>query len=122
MAIQKKQEAKADKTKKIRKGDKVIALTGNSRGMTGVVQARVGDKFIVQGLNMRKKHLKRTQDAPQGRIIEVEGPIHGSNLKICGEGDKPVKLKVSQDRQGKRQLVYKTGDQEQVYRSIKKPK
>jgi large subunit ribosomal protein L24 len=109
-------------TKKIRKGDKVIAISGNSRGLTGVVQSREGDKVIVQGLNVRKKHLKRTQETPKGRIIEIERPIHISNVKVYVEGDTAVKLKVRTDKQGDRQLVYKKGDQEVVYRSVKKPK
>lgn len=115
-------ENKPTGTKKIRKGDRVIAVSGNSRGLTGVVQSRKGDKVIVQGLNVRKKHLKRSQEAPQGRIIEMEKPIHVSNLRVCTEGDVPVKLKVRTNEQGDRQLVYKQGDQEVVYRSVKKPK
>jgi len=117
-----KVESKPTGTNKIRKGDKVVAISGNNRGLTGVVQSRQGDKVVVQGLNVRKKHLKRTQDAPKGRIIEVEGPIHVSNLKVCVEGDTAVKLKVRRNEQGDRQLVYKKGDQEVVYRSVKKPK
>lgn len=115
-------ENKPTGTKKIRKGDRVVAISGNNRGLTGVVQSRNGDKVIVQGLNVRKKHLKRSQEAPQGRIVEMEKPIHVSNLRVCAEGDVPVKLKVRTNEQGDRQLVYKQDDQEVVYRSVKKPK
>jgi large subunit ribosomal protein L24 len=115
-------EKKPSGSKKIRKGDTVVAISGNSRGQTGIVQSCNGDKIIVQGLNMRKKHVKRTQDAPKGRIIEIERPIHLSNLKVCVEGDAGVKLKVRANEQGHRQLVYKKDDQEVVYRSVKKPK
>lgn len=109
------------RTKKMRKGDKVMAIAGNNRGMTGVVQSLQGDRVIVQGLNMRKKHLKRTQDAP-GRIVDIERPIHVSNLKVCVEGDTCAKLKVRTNGQGQRELVYKQGNKDAVYRSIKKPK
>lgn len=115
-------EKKSNVTKKIRKGDKVIALSGNNRGLTGTVLTRKGDYATVQGLNVRKKHIKRTQEAPQGRIVEFEKPIHTSNLQVCVEGDTKAKLKVRTNKQGQREFVYKTGDQEAVYRSVKKPK
>lgn len=109
-------------TKKIRKGDRVVAVSGNNKGLIGTVQSRKGDKVIVQGLNLRKKHVKKSQEAPKGRIVEIERPIHVSNLKVCVEGDTAAKLKVRTSEQGDREFVYKQGDQEMVYRSVKKPK
>jgi large subunit ribosomal protein L24 len=109
-------------TKKIRKGDRVVAISGNNRGLIGTVQSRKGDKVIVQGLNLRKKHVKKSQEAPRGRIVEIERPIHISNLKVCVEGDTAAKLKVRANEEGDREFVYKQGDQEMVYRSVKKPK
>ena len=109
-------------TKKIRKGDRVVAIAGNNRGLMGTVQSRKGDRAIVQGLNIRKKHVKRSQDAPKGRIVEIERPIHVSNLKVCVEGDTAAKLRVRTKEAGDREFVYKQGDQEMVYRSVKKPK
>jgi large subunit ribosomal protein L24 len=109
-------------TKKIRKGDRVVAISGNNRGQIGTVQSRNGDRVIVQGLNLRKKHVKKSQEAPKGRIVEIERPIHVSNLKVCVEGDTAAKLKVRTSEQGDREFVYKQGDQEMVYRSVKKPK
>lgn len=115
-------ENKSRGTKKIRKGDKVIAIAGNDRGLTGIVQSLKGDKVVVQGLNVRKKHLKASQDAPKGRIVEVEKPIHVSNVQICVENDTPVKLKVQTSEQGDRQFIYDKDGQKVVYRSVKKPK
>lgn len=109
-------------SKKIRKGDLVVAIAGNHRGQKGTVLACRGERIVVQGLNVRKKHLKRTEDAPKGRIIEMEAPIHVSNLKLCVEGDVGVKLKVRKNKENERQFVYKNGDKEIVYRSVKKPK
>jgi large subunit ribosomal protein L24 len=109
-------------TKKIRKGDKVIAISGNDRGQIGVVQSLKGDKVVVQGVNVRKKHIKRTQDAPQGRIVEIERPIHVSNVKVVVEGNTAAKLKVRSNKEGERQFVYTNGEKEVVYRSVKKPK
>lgn len=109
-------------TKKIRKGDRVVAISGNDRGLVGAVQSRNGDKVIVQGINLRKKHVKKSQEAPKGGIVEIERPIHISNLKVCVEGDKVTKLKVRENKEGDREFFYKKGDQEMVYRSVKKPK
>lgn len=107
--------------KKIRKGDRVIAITGNEKGQVGTVLSLQGDRVVVQGLNVRKKHVKKTQGAA-GSIVSLEMPIHISNLKICVDGDTPVKLKVRTDEKGDRHFVYQKGDQEVVYRSVKKPK
>jgi large subunit ribosomal protein L24 len=109
-----------NKTKKIRKGDKVLAIAGNYRGQMGTVIRCDGDKVIVQGLNVRKKHVKKSQTHPQGGIIEIERPIHVSNLKPCLDDGQPINLKVQTNDKGERELVYKQGDKDIVYRSLKK--
>ena len=75
----------SNRTKKMRKGDRVIAIAGNNKGLTGTVQSFKGERVVVQGLNVCKKHIKKTQDAPKGRIVEIERPIHVSNLKLYVE-------------------------------------
>lgn len=115
-------DKKPNESKKIRKGDVVVAIAGNNKGLMGTVQSRKGEKVFVQGLNVRKKHIKKSQDAPKGRIIEIERPIHISNVKVCVEGETAKKLKVRTNEQGDRQFVYAKGDEELVYRSVKKPK
>lgn len=114
-------EKKRVGTKKIRKGDNVLVVAGASKGKAGIVLSRMGEKVIVQGVNVRKKHLKRTQETP-GRIIEIERPVHISNLRICVENESPVKLKVRTNDDGNRQYIYQSNGQEVVYRSVKKPK
>lgn len=115
-------ENKASPSKKIRRGDRVVAIAGNDRGQIGVVQSCKGDRVIVQGLNLRKKHVKKSQDAPKGRIVEIERAIHISNVKVCVDGDTAARLKVRSNKEGDRQYIFKKGDQEMVYRSVKKPK
>lgn len=109
----------SNKNKKIRKGDKVIAIAGNHSGQSGTVLSCAGDRVIVQGLNIRKKHLKAQQGQP-GRIVEMEKPIHISNLKVCTADDKPVKLKVRVNKSGERELVYHVDSKEVLHRSLKK--
>src|SRR3990167_5667534 len=107
-------------SKWIRKGDRVVVIAGNDKGKTGEVLARSEDRVIVQGVNVRKKHLKRTQQTQGGRIVEMEVPIHISNVCISDKEGKRLKVSVKHGN-GQRDLVYKTGGKEAVYRSVKKP-
>jgi large subunit ribosomal protein L24 len=106
--------------KKIRKGDKVIAIAGNDRGQSGVVLKLVGEKVLVQGLNMRKKHVKRSENNQQGGIIDIEVPIHISNVSACTADERPVKLRVRVNKAGERELYYKLDGHDVLFRSVKK--
>lgn len=111
-----------DKSKgsnKIRTGDKVIVITGNYAGQTGTVMKAKEGKVVVQGINIVKKHVKKTQDKPQGAIISFEKPIPASNVMLCIGNDKPVKLKVKKDHEGNRYLYYRDGEQEVIHRYIR---
>ena len=68
---------------KIKKGDEVIVIAGDHKGSKGkILQVlREKNRVIVEGVNMIKKHEKKTQDNPQGAIVEREAPIHYSNVK-----------------------------------------
>ena len=91
-------KATEKKTKKIKKGDRVLAIAGNYRGQTGTVLLVTGDGAVVQGLNIKKKHVKKSNTHPQGGIIEIEKPInyvqpygvlmHRSAFKAENEGDR----------------------------------
>jgi large subunit ribosomal protein L24 len=108
------------KSKKIRKGDKVIVISGDDRGQSGSVLSCSGNSAVVQGLNMCKKHVKRSESNPQGGVLSFEKPINISNLAIFVAEDKPVKLKVGVAADGDRELYYLDGDKKITYRSIKK--
>ncbi len=68
----------------VKKGDSVVVISGNHRGKNGkVLQVLVKkDQVLVEGVRIIKKHAKKSQDRPQGGIIEREGPIHISNVKL----------------------------------------
>ena len=68
----------------VRKGDTVEVISGVEKKKTGTILQVFPDKnqAIVEGVRMIKKHAKRTQDQPDGGIIEREGPIHISNVKL----------------------------------------
>ncbi|MEI6531212.1 MAG: 50S ribosomal protein L24 [Chlamydiota bacterium] len=103
-------------SKFIRQSDTVIVITGNDKGKTGKVIARHGDRLIVEGVNVRKKHMKRTQQGP-GRIIEREGPIHISNVQFALKDGTPVKVKVRKSPEGEKELVYQKDGATILYRS-----
>jgi len=71
----------------VRKGDAVVVISGVEKGKTGNILQVFPEKnqVIVEGLRMIKKHAKRTQDRPDGGIIEREGPIHISNVKLASK-------------------------------------
>ncbi len=78
----------------VRKNDKVKVISGNDRGKIGQVLKVFPEtnKVIVEKVNLIKRHTKRSQDMPQGGIIEKEGPIMVSTVMLicpkCGEASR----------------------------------
>jgi large subunit ribosomal protein L24 len=79
---------------KIRKGDKVVILTGRDKGRTGeVIEVRPdADRALVRGVNMVKRHQRQTAQQ-EGGIISKESTIHLSNLAVADPKDgKPTRI------------------------------
>jgi large subunit ribosomal protein L24 len=102
----------------VRKGDNVEVITGNFKGSSGKVLEVIARKqrVLIEGVRMIKKHLKKSQDNPQGKIAEREGPIHISNVRVLERGErvagkgkdskkatkeKPAKSKASKSKEAK---------------------
>lgn len=68
----------------VKKGDQVEVISGNFRGSSGRVLAVFPGKqrVLVEGVRIIKKHLRKSQDNPSGKIAEREGPIHISNVRL----------------------------------------
>jgi large subunit ribosomal protein L24 len=66
----------------VKKGDKVMVISGKDKGKQGVVLASFPkkDRVLVEGINVVKKHFKPSQVNPQGGILSHEAPIHLSNV------------------------------------------
>ena len=79
-------------SKAIRKGDRVLVIAGNDKGKSGEVLGKGEDRILVQGINVRKKHMKPTGQTQGGRIVEMEVPIHISNVCLCDKDGKRLKL------------------------------
>lgn len=67
----------------VKKGDDVVVLAGKEKGKSGKIIAVMSKKsrVVVEGLQMIKKHTRKTQQNPNGAIVEREGSIHISNVK-----------------------------------------
>ena len=97
---------------KIKKGDKVVVITGKSKGVRGEVLRvmRETNRVYVQGANMVKKHKKPTQTTPGG-IVAEEASIHISNIALIDpKSDKPTKAGYKINKDGtKARVARKSG-------------
>ena len=77
----------------VKKGDQVEVISGNFRGSTGKILQVIPQKnrVLIEGVRMIKKHLRKSQDNPSGKIAEREGPIHISNVRVLARGERPAK-------------------------------
>ena len=90
----------------IRSGQNVIVTSGGSKGQTGVVKQVVPakDTVIIEGVNVRKVHIKPTRANPQGSMIEREMPIHMSNVSPVVDG-KPTRVRFVSRKDGSKTAV-----------------
>ena len=67
----------------VKKGDQVTVISGKEKGKSGKIIAVLTEKqrVVVEGLQMIKKHVKKSQQNPNGAILDREGSIHISNVK-----------------------------------------
>ncbi len=99
----------------IKKGDTVYVNAGNSKGQTGtVLKVLVKEqRAIVEGVNKVKKHQKPSAKFPQGGIIEMEAPIHISNLNVLDpKTKKPTRIGRRLNAEGKRVRYAKKSGEE----------
>ena len=75
---------KSDIKYRIKKGDTVTVIAGDEKGKSGRVLQVIPQtgRVLVEGVNFAKKHMRKTEDHPQGGVVEVEASIAISNLKV----------------------------------------
>jgi len=97
----------------VRTGDTVIVTAGDDKGRTGTVIKVLTkqNKVVVQGVNVRAKHLKPTQQNPQGGIITREMPIHLSNVSPVVDG-KPTRVRFQTRADGSKARIAARNGQE----------
>ena len=95
---------------RIKKGDEVVVTTGRSKGQRGHVLRVMGERLLVENVNMVKKHQKPNPALNRGGgIVEKEGPIHRSNVMLynpgTGKGDR-IGMKTLED--GRKVRIFKS--------------
>ena len=99
---------------KIKKGDRVVVLSGKDKGKTGeVTQSFPKDsKVIVAGVNVATRHRKPTQVNPQGGIERKEAPMHVSKVAIADpKSGKPTRVRFEMNKDGKKvRVAAKSGE------------
>lgn len=90
---------------KIKVGDNVRVITGSNKGKEGKVLnvLRKDNRVVIDGVNIVKKHVKPNRTNESGGILEVEAPIHISNVKVLTkESKKEVKKEVKEKKASKK--------------------
>ena len=97
---------------KAKPGDKVMVIAGANKGKEGKIISVLGDKVVVEGVNVRKKHLKPKYNGGNGEIREVEAPIHISNVMLIDpKTKKPSRIKFEFDKDGKKIRISKKSNE-----------
>ncbi|MBS4179662.1 50S ribosomal protein L24 [Lederbergia citrea] len=97
----------------VKKGDKVMVITGKDKGKTGTVLAAFPkkDRVLVEGVNVVKKHSKPSQDNPQGGIISKEAAIHVSNVMLLDpKTNEPTRIGFKDVNGKKVRVAKKSGE------------
>jgi large subunit ribosomal protein L24 len=81
----------------VKRGDQVVVIAGSHKGKTGKILEVLAAKgrARVEGLAMVKRHIKKSQEHPQGAIIEREGSVHVSNLMLRATYDASKRKKIA---------------------------
>ena len=97
---------------KIKKGDRVVILTGKDKGRQGAVLKVLptADRVLVEGLNMVQRHTRPSQGDPQGGIKNKEATLHVSNVAIVDSKGKPTRVGFRVDGDKKVRVAKTTGE------------
>jgi large subunit ribosomal protein L24 len=97
---------------RVKKGDKVVVITGRDKGKSGEILRvlREDNRVVVQGVNMVKRHQRQTMQT-QGGIIEKEASIHVSNVAhIDPKTQKPTRVGYRMDGERKLRVARRSGE------------
>jgi large subunit ribosomal protein L24 len=98
----------------VRRGDRVKVIRGNFAGMEGNVLRVLTkeNRVVVEGVNLRKRHMRPTQENPEGGIVTFEAPIHASNVMLIDPGTgEPTRVRQQIEADGtKERISVKSGN------------
>lgn len=108
------------KNKWIKQGDTVLVIAGNDKGKSGEVIARKKEKILIRGVNVRKKHMKARKQGQKSDIVEIELPIHISNVALCNAKGEKIKVRAALKEGSKeKELVIVNGDKSESFRKLR---
>lgn len=95
---------------KIKKGDQVKIMAGNDRGKTGKVLAAIPEegKIVVEGLNIKKKHVRPRQQGKKGELVRIPAPFSASRAAlVCPHCGRSVRIGFALKTSGQKQRICK---------------
>lgn len=94
----------------VKTGDEVVVTAGSDKGRRGKIVRILTkeDRVIVEGVNVRRKHVKPTQSNPQGGVVSVAMPIHISNVSPVDKDKKPTRVRFQTNDNGEKVRVAAT--------------
>jgi large subunit ribosomal protein L24 len=97
---------------KIKKGDRVVLLTGKDKGRQGAVLKVMpkDERVLVEGLNMVKRHTKASQADPQGGVKNKEASVHVSNVALVDSKGNPTRVGFRLEGEKKVRFAKTTGE------------
>ena len=97
---------------KIKKGDRVVVLTGKDKGRTGNVLKVLPaeNRVVVEGVNMVQRHTRPSQADPQGGIKNKEAAMHISNVAVVASNGKPTRVGFRVEGDKKVRVAKTTGE------------
>ena len=113
MPARKKVETRTPSKLFVRKGDRVRVMRGNERGKEGTILRvdREKNRVVVEGVNLRKRHMRPSAVNAEGGIVSFEAPISASNVMLLDpESGKPTRLRAKTNQDGtKDRIAAKSG-------------
>ena len=98
---------------RLRKGDNVKVISGKERGKEGKILGFThdGNRVLVEGLNIVKRHSRPTQTSPQGGIVEKEAGIHVSNVMLLTDEGRTTRIGFRKNDEGQKvRVARRTGE------------
>ncbi|KKP93196.1 MAG: 50S ribosomal protein L24 [Parcubacteria group bacterium GW2011_GWC1_38_6] len=101
---------------KTKKGDTIIVISGKDKGKKGKILQVLpeNNRIVVEGINLRKKHVRPRRQGEKGQTIEMSLPFQASNVKVvCTKCKKPTRIGYKLLKNGKKYRICKKCGQEQ---------
>ena len=99
---------------KIKKGDNVLIISGKDKGRKGKIIESLPrkEKIVIEGINLRKKHMRPKKSGEKGQIVELPVPMSVSNVKIiCPKCRKAARVGYKKEGKKKYRICKKCGQQ-----------